>query len=100
MDEITNDYLKISDLPADNDVSGANIFAHSYNGYKAFENTAEVSKKVMEKIKLNDTDGLNLSKLRTSLFFYFRELRHTKSEPNIELINAHIDLIRRRIIKH
>ncbi|MBO0593923.1 hypothetical protein I2486_21170 [Cellulophaga sp. E16_2] len=59
MTEITNEDLKISDLPAYNHFSGVNKFAYSYNGHQTFEDIAGVSKKVKEKIKLNDTDNLN-----------------------------------------
>jgi hypothetical protein len=98
IDLITNEQLKLSDIPNNNDISGANRFAHSFNGYEeSLDNSVEIGKLVLSKLKLNETNDLRLTAVRKSLFFYFRRSRCTDYEPEIHLVTTYLNLIRKRI---
>lgn len=47
--------------------------------------------------KDEEISEISLRDLRISLFFYFRAIRHSQTEPNKDLINIHLDLIRKRL---
>ncbi len=97
MNKISDSDLKLIDIPENNNLTQAGQFAHSIDKLDTFEKIAEISKKVKSKINSNDYENLTLRSLRISLFFYFRALRHTQSDPDKDLINKHLELIKQRL---
>lgn len=100
MSEIKNNELKLENIPKSLE-DGGGYFSHTFNGYKyggSFKGCAEISKKVRLAIKENRSENLNLSELRTSLFFYFRALRHG-GDPEESRVNNLLKLIRERVEK-
>ncbi|TLX72827.1 hypothetical protein E9993_16945 [Labilibacter sediminis] len=99
MIKIADKDLKLRDIPSNNDLSGANRFAHSLDKLDSFDNISDISKKVKAQIKINETNEISLRDLRISLFFYFRAIRHSQTEPNKDLINIHLELIRKKLVE-
>lgn len=98
MDFIKNEDLTLKTIPKTLE-EGAASFSHSFNGYEfggSFEGCADISKKVRAAINNNTTKHLTLSELRTSLFFYFRALRHG-GEPEKAKVDQLLALIRERV---
>lgn len=101
IDLITNEELQLLDVPKNDDMKGANKFAHTFDGYeKSLEDMVKTGKLVLSKLKTNEIDSLKLSELRKSLFFYFRQGRFTNHVPGISIVNTYLSLIRNRIIEN
>ena len=98
MSYIKNEDLVLAEIPRTLE-EGASHFSHTFNGYEfggSFQGGAAISKKVSLAIKENSTEELTLSELRTSLFFYYRALRHG-GEPNKARVDKLLELIRERV---
>lgn len=99
MGYVKNEDLKLEEIPKVIEEGGLQ-FAHSFNGYEfsgSFQGCADISKKVRDAIKENSTEELTLSEIRTSLFFYFRAVRHGGGESNKPWANELLNLIRLRV---
>ena len=99
MGYIKNEELKLEEIPNVIEEGGL-YFAHSFNGYEyggSFQGCADISKKVREAIINNKTEELTLSEIRTSLFFYFRAVRHGGGEPDKPRVDKLLSLIRQRV---
>jgi len=99
MSYIKNENLILDETPYSLE-EGGSYFAHSFNGYEfggSFKGCSDISKKVQKAIKENQTENLTLSEIRTSLFFYFRALRHGRAEPNKIRVDKLLSLIRERV---
>ena len=98
MSLIKNQDLKLKDIPKtiEEDIPS---FSHTFNGYEfagSFEGCSDISMKVKAAINNNTTKHLTLSELRTSLFFYYRALRHG-GEPEEARVDQLLALIRERV---
>jgi len=99
MSYIKNEDLKLEEIPKTLE-DGGSYFSHSFNGYEfggSFKGCADISKIVQESIEVNKTEGLTLSEIRTSLFFYFRAVRHGGGEPDKSRVDKLLNLIRERV---
>jgi hypothetical protein len=101
MDYIKNEDLKLDKIPKSLEEGEAGLyFSHTFDGYKfcgSFEGCADISRKVQEAIKENNTEELLLSEIRTCLFFYFRALRHGDGQPDKLRVDKLLNLIRERV---
>ena len=98
MDFIKNEDLTLKAIPKTLE-EGGGPFSHTFNGYEfggSLEGCADISKKVKAAINNNTTKHLTLSELRTSLFFYFRALRHG-GEVEKAKVDQLLALIRERV---
>ena len=87
--------IRLKDLPKIGDISGANKFAHEFSGYRtSVVETGKYSRETRKKIESNQIEQISVNELAESLFFHFRAVRHGGGEPNEELVNAHIELLR------
>jgi len=101
MSYIKNEDLILEEIPSSLE-EGGSYFSHTFNGYEfggSFKGCADISKKVREEIIKNNTKELTLSELRTSLFFYFRALRHG-GEPEKSRVDKLLKLIRERVAEN
>lgn len=98
MSYIKNEDLTLEDIPSSLE-EGGSYFSHTFNGYEfggSFKGCADVSNKVEDAISKDNIEELTLSELRTSLFFYFRALRHG-GEPEKSKVDKLLGLIRKRV---
>ena len=87
--------IRFTDLPKIGDMSGANKFAHEFSGYRtSVEETGKYSRETRKKIESNQIEQISVNELAESLFFHFRAVRHGGGEPNEELVNTHIELLK------
>lgn len=90
MDEIPNDQLHLTDIPADDaDLDDLIRFAHTFNGYDAFggfDACADIA---------NAGDHSSLSHLRACLFFEARRWRHFGEDPGPESLAYWHELVRK-----
>ena len=101
MSYIKNEDLILEEIPSSLE-EGGSYFSHTFNGYEfggSFKSCADISKKVQEAINESNTKELTLSELRTSLFFYFRALRHG-GEPEKSRVDNLLKLIRERVTEN
>jgi hypothetical protein len=99
MDFIKNENLKLDAIPKSSEEECL-YFAHTFDGYRfggSFQGCSDISKKVQEAIKENNTEGLLLSEIRTCLFFYFRALRHGDGKPDKLRVDELLNLIRQGV---
>lgn len=104
VDKLVSKYtlkIKLEDVPEIGDIDGASNFAHKYSGYRTtFEETSQSVFKTKSKLLAKEIEKITVNDLAESLFFYFRALRHGDGQPNIDYVNEHISLIRRKLIKN
>lgn len=90
--------IRLEDIPEFGDIDGANKFAHQFSGYRAsVEETGKSSRETRKKIESNQIEQISVNELAESLFFHFRAIRHGGGEPNSELVNTHIELLKRKL---
>lgn len=93
--------IKLEDVPEIGDIDGANNFVHKFSGYRTtFEETSKSVFNTKSKLLAKEIEKITVNELAESLFFYFRALRHGDGQPNIDYVNEHISLIRRKLIKN
>lgn len=101
MGYIENKDLVLDEIPLTLEEEGVSHFSHTFNGYEysgAFKECADISKKVLMAIVEEKTDQLNLSEIRTCLFFHYRALRHG-GKPDKLRVDSLLNLIRDRVRK-
>jgi hypothetical protein len=90
MEEIPNDQLQLTDIPADDaDLNDLIHFAHTFNGYEAFGGF-EACAAIAEA-----RDHSSLAHLRACLFFEARSLRHSDDDPGPEEMAYWHELVRK-----
>lgn len=100
-EKLSNKYLKkiqLKDIPEIGDIRGASKFAHEFSGYRAsVEETGKYVKNIRLKIENNQIKEINIHDIAESLFFHFRAVRHGGREPNEELVNSHLKLMKTKL---
>lgn len=90
MEEIPNDQLQLTDIPADDaDLNDLIHFAHTFNGYEAFGGF-EACAAIAEA-----RDHSSLAHLRACLFFEARSWRHSDDDPGPEEMAYWHELVRK-----
>ncbi|MBC6994083.1 hypothetical protein QWY85_15365 [Neolewinella lacunae] len=99
MSEITNENLKLEEIPKRIE-DGGMYFALSFNGYESAGSTDScfaTANKIIDSIRNENTSEITLSELRTTLFAHARSLHFSSADPDKELVDKLLTLIRQRV---